>query len=84
MEHPEDVRGRYRDQIAVAQRLLDSQEKWGGRAEWEVIPTKAGWDVIAWRIEHPDRQGPQRYVPWGYAVIKLDPQLEIVGYQPRG
>ena len=84
MANPENPQRRYREQIAVAARLLEQKETWSDRVEWEVIKTSEGWDVIAWRIEHPERKGPARYLPWGYAVIKLDSRLTTVGYHRKG
>ena len=84
MEHPEDPQGRYRDQIAEARRLLDQKENWADRAEWEVRPSGDGWQVIAWRVEHPDKQGPERYLPWGYSVIDLDRRGVAVDYHRKG
>jgi hypothetical protein len=84
MEHPEDPQGRYREQIAAAMRLLQQKEDWADRAEWEVLKSSDGWEVIAWRVEHPDRKGPDRYLPWGYSVIKLDSRMVTVYYHRRG
>jgi len=84
MEHPEDPHGRYRDQIAAARRLLEQKEDWAERAEWEVTPAGGGWEVIAWRVEHPERQGSDRYLPWGYSEIELDARLVTVHYHRRG
>ncbi len=84
MEHPENPQGRYRDQIAVAHRLLSQKEEWANRVEWEVRETGYGWEVIAWRIEHPERKGSQRYLPWGYSVIEVDRRLEAVRYRRKG
>jgi uncharacterized protein YceK len=84
MEHAEDPKGRYQEQIAAAKALLDQKESWGDRAEWEVIKTSGGWQVIAWRIEHPDKKGPERYLPWGYSLIELDSRMVTVGYKPKG
>ena len=56
MNQPEDPQGRYRDQIAVAKGLLEQKEDWADRAEWEVLQSGDGWEVIAWRVEHPDRK----------------------------
>jgi hypothetical protein len=84
MEHPEDPRGRFKEQIAAAKALLDQKESWGERAEWEVIKTSGGWQVIAWRIEHPDKKGPDRYLPWGYSLIELDSRMVTVGYKAKG
>jgi hypothetical protein len=84
MDHPEDVRGRYHDQIAVAKRLLEQKENWADRAEWEVLQADEGWKVIAWRVEHPERKGSDRYLPWGYSVIELDSRLVTVHYQRKG
>ena len=84
MEQPEDPQGRYRDQIEVAQRVLKQNETWADRAEWEVSKSSDGWTVTAWRIEHPDRKGPDRYLPWGYSVIELDHRMVAVHYQPHG
>lgn len=84
MEQPEDPQGRYREQIAVAMRLLTQKEDWADRAEWEVMTNGDGWEVIAWRVEHPDRKGPDRYLPWGYSVIDLDRRLVAFHYHRRG
>lgn len=84
MEQPEDPNGRYSEQIAVARRVLEQKEDWADRAEWEVVKSADGWEMIAWRVEHPDRQGPERYLPWGYSVIELDRRLVAVGYKRKG
>ena len=84
MSQPEDPQGRYREQIAVGRRVLGQKEDWASRAEWEVHQTGDGWDVIAWRIEHPEAKGAARYLPWGYSVIKLDRRLVAVEYQRKG
>jgi hypothetical protein len=84
MEHPEDPQGRYGEQIAVAKRVLQQKEDWTERAEWEVLKAGDGWEVIAWRVEHPERKGSDRYLPWGYSVIELDRRLVAVHYHRRG
>ena len=84
MEHPEDPQGQYRDQIEVAQRVLAQNENWADRAEWEVLKSGDGWQVIAWRVEHPDRKGPSRYVPWGYSIIELDSRMVAIHYRRKG
>jgi hypothetical protein len=84
MAHPEDPKGRYHDQIAAAKRLLEQNENWAGRAEWEVAKSADGWEITAWRIEHPEAKGPARYLPWGYSVIELDNRLVAVHYQRKG
>ena len=84
MAHPEDPQGRYREQIAVARRTLEQYEDWAGRAEWEVTPSGGGWEVTAWRIEHPDQKGPNRYLPWGYSTIELDSRMVAVHYHRKG
>jgi hypothetical protein len=83
MEHPEDPHGRYEGQIAAAQRVLDQNEDWGSRAEWEVVEKKDGWEATAWRVEHPDRKGPDRYVPWGYLVVELDGRMNPVSFHRK-
>jgi hypothetical protein len=84
MEQPEDPYGRYRDQIAVAKRMLAQEERWFNRAEWEVIKTPDGWQMIAWRIEHPNAKGPNRYSPNGYSVIELNERLVPIKYLRKG
>jgi hypothetical protein len=84
MDHPEDPQGRYHDQIAVAKRLLEQKENWAERAEWEVLKSSDGWEIIAWRIEHPERKGSDRYLPWGYSVIELDSRMVAVHYHQKG
>ena len=84
MEQPEDPHGRYREQIAAARKLLEQKEQWADRAEWEVLESGAGWEVIAWRVEHPERKGASRYLPWGYSVIELDRRMMAVRYHRKG
>jgi hypothetical protein len=84
MDHAEDPQGRYREQIAVAKRLLEQKENWADRAEWEVLKSGDGWEVIAWRVEHAEQKGANRYLPWGYSVIKLDSRMVAVDYRPKG
>lgn len=84
MDHPENPQGRYRHQIEVAKRLLEQKEDWAERAEWEVMQAGDGWEVIAWRVEHPERKGSGRYVPWGYSVIELDSRMVTVRYRRKG
>jgi hypothetical protein len=84
MARPEDPEGRYRDQIVTARRLLEQEEQWADRAEWEVKKSGDGWEVIAWRIEHPGKTGPERYLPWGYSVIELDSRMVAVHYRRKG
>jgi hypothetical protein len=81
MAHPEDPQGRYREQIAVAKRALEQNADWADRAEWEVLQSGDGWRVIAWRVEHPDRKGSDRYLPWGYSTIELDRRLVAVEFR---
>jgi hypothetical protein len=84
MEQPENPQGRYREQIAVAKELLEQKETWAGRAEWEVLESRDGWEVIAWRVEHPERKGASRYLPWGYSVIEVDRRMAAVRYRRKG
>jgi len=84
MERPEDPQGPYREQIAAARSLLQQKEDWSDRAEWEVDKTGDGWRVIAWRVERPDKAGPDRYLPWGYSVIDLDSRSVAVHYAKKG
>lgn len=84
MAHSEDPNGPYHEQIAAAKRLLEQKEEWADRAEWEVRKTSSGWQVIAWRVEHPDQTGPNRYVPWGYSVIELDGRMVTIDYRRKG
>ena len=84
MDKPEDPNGQYADQIAVARRVLRQYEDWADRAEWEVRKSSGGWEVIAWRVEHPEARGAKRYLPWGYSVIELDGRLTAVHYKRKG
>ena len=84
MEHPEDPAGRYREQIASARRLLEQKENWADRAEWEVVKVGDGWKVTAWRIEHPEAKGANRYLPWGRSIIDLDSRNVAVDYHRKG
>jgi hypothetical protein len=84
MAHPEDPQGRYHDQIAAARHVLEQNEDWASRAEWEVTPSGGGWKVTAWRVEHPGEKGAGRYLPWGYSVIELNSRIEPVRYVRKG
>jgi hypothetical protein len=84
MSQPEDPNGRYHDQIAAAKRLLEQREDWADRAEWEVTRNGDGWEVTAWRVEHPESKGSARYLPWGYSVIELDHRMVAFDYHRKG
>ncbi|HZR17007.1 MAG TPA: hypothetical protein VFE51_06755 [Verrucomicrobiae bacterium] len=84
MKNPEDPQGRYCEQIAVAKHVLEQKEDWADRAEWEVLKLDDGWRVIAWRVEHADRKGAERYLPWGYSIIELDSRLVPAHYVRKG
>ena len=84
MAKPEDPQGPYHDQITVAKRLLEQKEDWADRVEWEVSKSGDSWEVTAWRIEHPDKKGAERYLPWGYSVIELDSRMVAVHYRRKG
>lgn len=84
MEKPENPEGPYRAQIAVARQVLEEHEAWAERAEWEVVKTRDGWEVTAWRIEYPGNKGPARYLPWGYSVIELDSRMSPIRYRRKG
>jgi hypothetical protein len=84
MAQSEDPQGRYHEQNMAAKRLLEQREDWAERAEWEVRKTSYGWQVTAWRIEHPEAKGSNRYVPWGYSVIELDSRMLAIAYHRKG
>jgi hypothetical protein len=84
MSEPENPGGQYREQIAVAKKVLEQNENWADRAEWEVQKSGDGWKLIAWRVEHPEAKGAARYLPWGYSVIELDRRTVAVGYARKG
>ncbi|MGD0815185.1 MAG: hypothetical protein ABSA83_16420 [Verrucomicrobiota bacterium] len=84
MAQSEDPQGCYHEQIAAAKRLLEQREDWADRAEWEVRKTADGWQVTAWRVEHPEARGSSRYVPWGYSVIELDSRMLAMAYHRKG
>jgi hypothetical protein len=84
MAQPENPDGRYHDQIAAAKLLLEQKEDWADRAEWEVVQSDDGWEVTAWRVEHPENKGAARYLPWGYSVIELDRRMIAVDYHRKG
>lgn len=84
MAQAENPQGRYHDQIAAAKQLLEQNEDWADRAEWEVNKTADGWEVTAWRVEHPDKRGAARYLPWGFSTIELDARMTAVDYHRHG
>ena len=84
MGQAEDPQGRFHDQIAAARQLLEQKEDWADRADWEVKKTADGWEVIAWRVEHPQEKGANRYLPWGFSVIELDGRMVAVDYHHNG
>jgi hypothetical protein len=84
MEHPEDPQGRYKTQISAARRLLAQKENWADRAEWEVVKRGDSYEVTAWRVEHPEKKGAMRYLPWGYSTILIDSRGTPVHYRRKG
>ena len=84
MDRADDPEGQFKEQIAAAKKLLEQKEQWADRAEWEVVRGDDGWKVTAWRVEHPDKTGSERYLPWGYSVIELDSRMVPVHYRRKG
>ena len=84
MDRAEDPHGQYREQIEAAQRVLEQNENWVDRAEWEVRSSPEGWTVVAWRVEHPSAKGADRYLPWGYSIIELDRRFIALHYTRKG
>jgi hypothetical protein len=64
--------------------VLKQYENWADRVEWEVLKYGDGWKVVAWRIEHPEQKGADRYLPWGYSVIELDRRMVAIHYTRKG
>ena len=72
---------------AVEQRLLDlarrtvsQKEDWADRAEFQIERHGDEWRVTAWRLEHPEATGKQRYVPWGFRIVVIDDHDRVVDY----
>ena len=84
MEQPENPEGRFHDQIMAAKRVLEQRETWADRVEWEVKKYGDGWQVVAWRVEHPENKGASRYLPWGYSVVELDSHMVAIHYRRKG
>lgn len=67
--------------IEAASRAIRQNEDWAARAEYKLKQIPAGWQVTAWRVEHPEAKGNDRYVPWGYRVIVVDRRGKVVEYK---
>ena len=70
-----------KDAIAAATRAVRQNEDWATRAEYRIQPHDSGWQVTAWRVEHPEASGNARYVPWGYRTIVVDRRGKVVAYK---
>lgn len=72
---------------AVEKRLLDlarltvsQKEDWVDRAEFQIERHGDEWRVTAWRVDHPEATGKQRYVPWGFRIVVIDDHDRVVDY----
>ncbi len=70
-----------KDAIAAATRAVRQNEDWAARAEYRIQSHASGWQVTAWRVEHPEASGNARYVPWGYRTIVVDRRGKVVAYK---
>lgn len=72
---------------AVEKRLIDlarltvsQKEDWVDRAEFQIERRGDEWRVTAWRVDHPEATGKQRYVPWGFRIVVIDDHDRVVDY----
>ena len=77
---PRDLSDRERQVITVARRAVAQHEDWLDRAEFRIERSRSLWHVTAWRVEHPEAKGNNRYVPWGSRRILIDDQDNVVEY----
>jgi hypothetical protein len=78
---PASYTAEQKDVIAEASRAVRQYEDWSDRAEYKIQKHPAGWQVTAWRVEHPEAKGNARYVPWGYRVIVVDRRGKVIEYK---
>jgi hypothetical protein len=67
--------------IAAATRAVRQNEDWASRAEYQIQKHRDGWQVTAWRVEHPEAKGNARYVPWGFRTILVDRRGQVAEYK---
>lgn len=70
-----------KDAIDAAARAVRQYEDWAARAEYKIQQHGDGWQVTAWRVEHPEAKGNARYVPWGYRTILIDRRGKVAEYK---
>jgi hypothetical protein len=80
MEQPENPARPLPRAVAVAKQLLE-KKPWADRAEWEVLESRHGWEVIAWRVRH--RNARTRRYALGYSVIEVDRRMMAVRYRRK-
>ena len=66
--------------IKLAHAEVAKNDTWAERAEYTAEPSKGGWSVTAWRIEHPEKEGSARLVPGGFRSIVIDSEGKVVSY----
>ena len=67
--------------IERARGAVAQQEDWEARAEYRIKREDGRWHVTAWRVEHPEAKGNQRYLPWGHREIFIDDAGKVVAYK---
>jgi hypothetical protein len=74
-------KGEEREVVDAAARAVRQFDDWGSRVEYTTKKTPSGWQVTAWRVEHPEAKGNARYVPWGFRVIVVDRRGKVIDYK---
>lgn len=78
---PSSYTAEQKDAIDASARAVRQYEDWADRAEYRIQKHRDGWQVTAWRVEHPEAKGNARYLPWGYRVIVVDRRGKVAEYK---
>ncbi len=64
----------------AARKAVAQFDDWADRAEFKIERRKEQWHVTAWRVEHPEAKGNNRYVPWGRREMVIDDTGKVLSY----
>lgn len=78
---PAPLSSKEKEILAVARETLEQLEDWGAVAEYKIKRTKGHWEVVAWKVVHPEAKGNLRYVPWGKTTMRIEDNGHVSDYR---
>lgn len=78
---PAKLSTREQEVLAIARRTLDQQEDWLDKAEFKISRRGTRYEVVAWKVVHPEAKGNLRYVPWGRSTMLIEENGRVAEYR---